>query len=308
MDRQSYEDGRIGRASGPGTDMGAYRQGQLHTEAGRYKPGWEGGESNASVSEPVVPVPKVEVDGAAFTLLLMSPLLFTVYPVWGLSLYAAVGATLGIFSLTPYTAGGTPAAVGIAFATLAAGFAAFFYGIRLEGMASQWALYRMVRMAARWVTPFLFVIWMGTRNGSLETIGQLVNRASPGTFFGGILATILAHFVFRKADQIYFPVAKEVERMQELAARGEPLKRGFGKRVIYSVLWIVPAVAICNLIVRIAIGLIMEDAARVAFYGRYGDFVTVASFVVWLVLSIAGILPGTGSVAISAEKLQSTVG
>jgi hypothetical protein len=137
---------------------------------------------------------------------------------------------------------------------------------------------------------------------------QLVNRASGGTFLGGILAAILAHFIFRKADRIYFPVAKEIAKMQELAARGESLKRGVGKRAVYSLLWIIPSIAVCNLIVRVTIGLVMEDAARVAFYGRYGDVVSVASFVVWLVLSIAGILPGTGSVAISAEKLQSAVG
>lgn len=185
---------------------------------------------------------------------------------------------------------------------------AFIFGIRLEVAASQLAPYRMVRTVSRWVTPFLFVIWMGTSNGSLETMEQLVNRASGGTFFGGILAAILAHFVFRKADGIYFPVAKEVAKMRELAARGESLKRGFGKRVVYSLLWIIPCVAVCNLIVRVTIGLIMEDAARLAFYGRYGDFVSVASLVAWIALSIAGILPGTGAVAIDAEKLQSTVG
>ena len=163
----------------------------------------------------------------------------------------------------------------------------------------------MIRTVSRWVTPFLFVIWMGTSNGSFETMGQLVNRASGGTFFGGILAAILAHFVFRKADRIYFPVAKEVAKMEELAARGESLKRGFGKRVVYSLLWIVPVVALSNLTIRLVVGLIMDDADRVAFYARNSPFVILASLAIWLVLSITGLLPGTGRVAMSNEKLRS---
>jgi hypothetical protein len=43
----------------------------------------------------------------------------------------------------------------------------------------------------------------------------------------------------------------------------------------------------------------------VAFYARYSPFVIIASVTVWLVLSITGILPGTGRVAMSNEKLQS---
>jgi hypothetical protein len=242
---------------------------------------------------------RLPIDGAAFTLLLTSPLLFTVFPVWGLSLYAAGGGVYWLISL------GDPVSGIAVVAGLAAAFAAFFFGIRLERAASQFAVYRMVRTVSRWVTPFLFVIWMGTANGSFETMGQLVNRASGGTFFTGILAAILAHFVFRKADRIYFPVAREVAKMQELAARGESLKRGFGKRLVYSLLWIVPVVAVSNLIIRLVIGSILANGARVAFYARYGDFVTLASLGLWLVLSIAGILPGTGGVAMSNEKLQS---
>ena len=299
MDRQSYEDGRTGRGIGPNTDVNAYRSGQLHNEAGVYKPGGEGGGESKATSESLITAPKVEIDGAAFTLLLTSPLLFTVFPVWGLSLWAAGFGVFWLLSLTPFH-------VGIAVVGgVAAWFAAFFLGIRVEHAASQFAIYRMIRTVGRWVTPFLFVIWMGTSNGSLETMGQLVNRASPGTFFGGILASILAHFVFRKADRIYFPVAKEVAKMQELAARGESLKRGFGKRVVYSLLWIVPVVALSNLTIRGVVGLIMDDADRVAFYARYSPFVILASLAIWLVLSITGLLPGTGRVAMTNEKLQS---
>jgi hypothetical protein len=230
---------------------------------------------------------------------MMSPLLFTVFPVWGLSLWVAGGGVFWLLSLTPLH-------VGIAVVGgVAAWFAAFFLGTRLEQAASQFAIYRMIRTVGRWVTPFLFVIWMGTSNGSLETMGQLFDRASGGTFFAGILAAILAHFVFRKADRIYFPVAKEVAKMEELAARGESLKRGFGKRVVYSLLWIVPVVALSNLTIRVVVGLIMDDADRVAFYARYSPFVILTSLAIWLVLSITGLLPGTGRVAMTNEKLQS---
>jgi len=298
MDRQSYEDGRTGQSIGPNTDVNAYRSGQLHTEAGTYKPGFEGGGESQASSEPLVTAPKVEVDGAAFTLLVTSPLLFTVFPVWGLSLYAVGGGAAWLVSLAS-----SQSATAIV-AGLIGWFAAFFFGIRLEQVASQLAIYRMVRTVGRWVTPFLVVIWMGTANGSFETMGQLVNRASPGIFCAGILASILAHFVFRKADRIYFPVTKEVAKMRELAERGESLKRGFGKRIIYSLMWIVPVLLVSNLSIRLGVGLIMDDADRVAFYAHYSTFVILAGVAGWLILSVAGILPGTGRVAMSNEKLQ----
>jgi len=69
MDSTSYEHGRSGIAPGPNTDMDSYMEGKRAAE-----------ERN-----------RVPIDGAAFTLLLTSPLLFTVFPVWGLSLYVAGG-------------------------------------------------------------------------------------------------------------------------------------------------------------------------------------------------------------------------
>jgi len=277
MDSTSYEHGRSGIAPGPNTDMDSYMEGKRAAEQRNNVP----------------------IDGAAFTLLVTSPFLFTIYPVWGLSLYVAGGGVFWLLSLTGANGGL------LVLAGLAAAFAAFFFGIRLERVASQFAVYRMVRTVSRWVTPFLFVIWMGTSNGSFESMGQLVDRASPQTVFTGILVAIAAHFIFRRADRLYFPVAKDVAKMRELAARGESLKRGFGKRIVYSLLWIVPVVAVSNLIIRLVVGSIMEDADRVAFYGHYGTYVSVATAAFWLVLCIAGILPGTGRVAMSNEKLQS---
>jgi len=277
MDTTSHEHGRLGIPPGPNTNMDDYLAGKRAAEDRKNAP----------------------IDGAGFTLLVMSPLLFTVFPVWGLSLYAAGG---GVFWLLSLVAPNSAMAI---LGGLAAAFAAFFFGIRLERVASQFSVYRMVRAVSRWITPFLFVIWMGTSNGSFETMGQLVDRASPGTFFAGILAAILSHFVFRKADQIYFPVATQVRKMEELAARGESLKRGFGKRLLYSLLWIVPVVAASNLTIRLVVGSIMDDVDRVAFYAHYSNFVILASLTIWLVLSVSGILPGTGRVAMSNEKLRS---
>ena len=279
MDTTSHEHGRLGIPPGPNTNMDDYMAGQRAAEERKNAP----------------------INGAGFTLLVMSPLLFTVFPVWGLSIWVA---GVGVYWLISLGMGDSRSGFAI-LAGLIAAFAAFFFGIRPEQVASQFAIYRMVRTVSRWVTPFLFVIWMGTANGSFETMRQLVDRAKPETFVYGIIAAILSHFVFRMADRIYFPVAKHVAKMEELAARGESLKRGFGKRVVYSLLWMVPVVAVSNLIVRVVVGSIMEDGDRVAFYAQYADFVTVASFALWLVLSTIGILPGTGRVAMSNEKLRS---
>lgn len=92
--------------------------------------------------------------------------------------------------------------------------------------------------------------------------------------------------------------------MEALAARGESLQRGFGKRIVYSLLWIVPVVALSNLTIRLVVGLIMDDANRIAFYASYSTFAILAGLAIWLILSIAGLLPGTGREAMSNEKLQ----
>jgi len=282
MSWASWLDGYRGSPAGPNTDMDSYMTGQQAARDRNSAP----------------------IDGAGFTLLVTSPLLFTVFPAWGLSLYAASGGVFWLVSVANASARVTDTnGVGYLFAVVA-WFAAFFLGIRVEKVASQFFLYRMVRTVSRWVAPFLIVIWMGTANGSFETMGQLVNRAKPETMFGGILVAILSHFVFRRADRLFFPVAKQVAKMEELAARGESLKRGFPKRVVYSLLWIVPVVAGSNLTIRLVVGSIMEDADRIAFYARYSSFVVVASLTIWLVLSIAGILPGTGRVAMTNEKLR----
>jgi hypothetical protein len=301
MDRRSYEDGRTGQASGPNTDLGAYRQGQLHDQAGTYKPGFEGGGESQASSEPLIPTPKVEVDGSAFTLLITSPLLFTVFPVWGASLWVAGG---GVYWLMSQASSQSATAI---VPAVVAWLAAFFFGIRLEGVASQFFIYRMFRTVSRWVTAFLFVIWMGTANGSSETYQQEINRATPETLVGGILAAIAAHFVFKLADRIYFPVARQMKKMEKLAASGESLKRGFPKRVVYSLMWIVPVLLVSNLTIRLGVGLIMDDADRVAFYAHYSPVVILAGLAIWLILSVVGILPGTGRVAMTNERLKQVV-
>jgi hypothetical protein len=48
----------------------------------------------------------------------------------------------------------------------------------------------------------------------------------------------------------------------------------------------------------------MEPVSRHALEQTSGNVISLIGLPVWLVLSIAGLLPGTGKVAINVEKLQ----
>ena len=52
---------------------------------------------------------------------------------------------------------------------------------------------------------------------------------------------------------------------------------------------------------------LLDEGDRIAFYASYSSFVILASVTVWLVLSVAGVLPGTGGVAMTNEKLKQVV-
>ena len=110
----------------------------------------------------------------------------------------------------------------------------------------------------------------------------------------GILAAILFHFIFRRMDRIYFPARADVRKQQERIAKGIPDQRPLLKRFWYSLFWIVPVVAILNLIIRLIVdGFSDGPQDRLAFYQQYSMHVYILDFIAWSVLAFTGILPGT---------------
>ena len=77
MDWKSYEDGKLGIPPGPNTDMDSYMAGKQGREM------------------------KTEVPGVAFTILIMAPFLFLVYPVLGVALLAICLALLAAVAWAP---------------------------------------------------------------------------------------------------------------------------------------------------------------------------------------------------------------
>lgn len=267
MDWKTFEDGKAGRPMADGADLKSYVAGQQerHAPAG----------------------PRTEISGVAFTLIVVAPLIWVAYPVAGFTLLAG-------WYLPVTLAGGfekasmAPMVLGLILALVG-----FFYGLKLESRASQFALYRVIRMVTRWagalVARFTFAA-----SPDMNPFHIDLNRAPPSTLFTGLIVVFLVHYTFRTLDRLYFPVWKHVEANQAVEASGQRLKRPLAKRVLYTFLWILPGFALLNLIIRFVVDAVTTGpAARIAFYQHYEGFVYLADFVVWLLLAVTGILPGT---------------
>jgi hypothetical protein len=274
MSYTSYEDGRAGRPVDSDTDLREYNRGERdRTEA--EAAGWNQGK-------------KVEISGVGFTLLLVSPFLILVYPVLGLTLYVVAGAMFALVYFTPLTK-----EIGI-FIGFIACVASFFPAVNFEVKASQFKLYRIARTLWRVVNfsglPVLVAGIMSYRGS-----GQIDPAAAGGAFSGGLITALVVHFLFRRCDRMYFPVWAEVEKLQELEERGISQRRRPLKRVFNSLLWSVPVVIVLSVSVRAFVGGMAEGPLEVAeFYDQYAAVVYGLTFLIWLVLCIAGILPGTG--------------
>ena len=275
MGNDSYEEGRAGRPVTSDTDLREYNRGERDRK-----------EADAALTPAA---PKVEVPGVAFTILLIAPMLFLVYPVLGLTLYVVAGAVVAVFYFTPL-----PDGLEI-FGGLILCVMSFFPGYKLEAKASQFKPYRFARSLWRvvsfFVLPVALQLGMSLREGNRFD----PNNATGGALFGGILIAILIYFVCRTLDRLYFPAWAEVEKLAEMQAKGIPQQRHWLKRMFYSLLWIIPVMVVSNLAIRLLVGaLTAGPEERAEFYQQYEAFVYLVGLIVWLILAVTGILPGTG--------------
>jgi hypothetical protein len=205
VDEKSYKDGKSGLPAGPDTDINSYRIGQQDREA-EAKKGMDWSH-----------LPKVDISGVGYTLLLISPFLYMVYPTLGVTLF---GSFLVVLTVTHWLHVPDFPAILLLFALCVA---SFFPGMKLEVMASQFKIYRALRVPWRMVNFFSLpvIINYGRHADSFD-------KASGPALFAGIVLAILMHFILQKADRLYFPVllspAEKKHADDKARKRGEVLQ------------------------------------------------------------------------------------
>ncbi|MBI5040115.1 MAG: hypothetical protein HZB57_02595 [Gammaproteobacteria bacterium] len=199
MDQQSYEDGRTGQASGPNTDTNSYRLGQAARDAGTYDASWETGNQGSESSQPII-APRATVDGMTFVYMVISPLLFMVYPALGLTILAVFWGTLKLVQWSPLTPG-------LEFLiALVPVIGSFFLGLKLERQVTKFKIYRFARGLARMLFAFGFSVRLAFGKDDQITPDNVLDLISPDIVLVGIIGAVIAHFLGRWLDGIFFPV------------------------------------------------------------------------------------------------------
>ncbi|MGE0267130.1 MAG: hypothetical protein AB7S78_01560 [Candidatus Omnitrophota bacterium] len=269
---------------------------------GQYHHGMDSGEYNRGKSQKALEDTlggagkKVEVPGVAYTLILVSPFIWMVYPVMGLMIYAAVGGTVLLFRALH-----VPKEWGI-FIGLIPFAMSFFWGMILENKVSQIKLYRWYRDAQRVCLAFVVPVVLVMRDGAFtaDEAGAL------GVCF---FAAVIIFITFQRMDLIYFPALKEIKKMQEQLKKGERPKRPLMKRLVFGFCWFVPVMVILTLADGLVLMQFMKEASqREAFTKQYGIIVGSINCAIWYGLCLLGKLPGTGKYTFSKEYEENLKG
>ena len=224
------------------------------------------------------PAPKNPLNGVGFGMFLLSPFLFLLYLGLGLTLWAAVGVTVLLGAVVPVPIG-VLVVLGIVLYVLA-----WLPGLKLERGLSQIKPYRLVRGTVRLVVPLALVVWMVASN---QYSGPAMALA--------ILAIVPFHLLCRLFDRLYFPVWSEVKRKSAMAQQAIPDTRPLIKRIFYAVVWMIPFIAIVQLLVLATAGLLgggRDETLEIISPIR--NYLGPAAMLLWLILSLTGKLPGTG--------------
>lgn len=277
MDSQDYNAGYRGHQFHHGMDRGEYERGKGQKELEDTL----GGAGRAATP----------VDGVSFTLLLVAPFIWMVYPVLGVTIMVApaivvlICLALKMQGLWPF------------FFAFILGVLSFFPGMQFEGRASQFVVYRWIRGILRIV--FSFVAITGLIAGKHT---HSFNDIPPGAYVGGFFGAVIAYLTFQRLDLIYFRATAEIKKMQEQLARGERPQRPILKRLFFGFCWFIPVMMILNLIINVGARLGIEDnIERKEFYEHYGAIIFGVNAVIWYALCFLGKLPGTGKYMFNAR-------
>ncbi len=190
---QSYQDGQAGLPMQDGGDRTAYNAGLAERHNAAYNESYaanqqSGEKSSGSAWAP--PARSYPVDGVAFTILLLSPVLFMIYPILGFSLYGALGITILVGKFLP---------IHMAIVFLGGcglGIAAFFWGIKMEAKMSGQKSYRVGRVVWRYVSICL------SSGGAIGSASRSSGAAGPVA--GGLVAASLVQLICSQLDKLYF--------------------------------------------------------------------------------------------------------
>lgn len=240
---------------------------------------------------------KTEVSGVAFTLLLIAPMIWMVYPVLGFTLLAIFAACVGLFGMVLHWQ-----VAGFIIGTILC-VASFFWGMKLEYKVSQFTAYRWIRGILRIVLAFMFTVVFASGKDMHDRF--MLSQAQPGAIVLGFFVAVMVYLIMQRLDLLYFPARAEIKKMKEQIARGERPKRPILKRLFFGFCWFIPAMMILNLIVNIVVRLMMEEPSqRQTFYGQYNVLITSINAGIWYVLCLLGILPGTGKYMLTKEQVE----
>jgi len=269
-----------------------YRGGQYHhgMDRGEYERGKGQRETEDAVGRMAGGGQPVEVPGVAWTLILASPIIWTVYPVLGLTLYAVVGAMMGLCFLFHI-----PKEWAL-FPGLIIGVMSFFPGLKLELMASQITAYR-------WFRGFLRIFLTCGLTTALSS-GSNLNKINvePSALTGGFTTAVIVFIVFQRLDLMYFPARAEIKKLQEKIAKGERPQRPKLKRVFFGFCWLLPTIALLLLLEGVVIRLFMNAIEGRELWERLRPVLAWVNFAVWVLLFLTGKLPGTGKYAFSKQR------
>jgi hypothetical protein len=269
-------------------DFKAGREGQL-IQPGMNKRDFDAGVAQRKADQEAAIAafvgPKVEVPGVAYTLIIASPLLPFVYPVLGL---VVNGTFIGVMVAASLVPGSKNWGMPLGFLL---GIVSFFPGLWLEARASQVTLYRVARTSWRILGPVIVALL-----AQFDATGvRLQPNASGGALGSGLGIGLIVHFVCSMLDQLYFPVKSHVLKQREQVAKGIRPTRPLIKRLVYGGLWFIPIFILSNLVIMLGVRMFTSDRdVYEAFRASYSTIVYVVDGVLWYLLCLFGILPGTG--------------
>jgi len=236
---------------------------------------------------------KTEVPGVAYTIFLIAPMIWIVYPVLGITLYAVCAGVYLLVKLL-HIAAHWGVILGLILAVMS-----FFWGYTLEKKASQFTVYRWIRGFIRIAAPLCSVLFIATTGGNLRL--ATLNDFEPSAIVGGFFIAVIAYLIFQRLDLIYFPAMSKIKKMQEQIKKGERPQRPKLKRLFYGICWLIPTVLILTLLEGVAIRLFLNVSEGRELFTRLRPILACINFVIWFVLLLISKLPGTGKYVFSKE-------
>lgn len=240
--------------------------------------------------------PPVEINGVSFTLLMIAPMIWMIYPALGFTLWAVA---VGCYFL--FTALHVPMHWGFILGFILC-VMSFLLGIVLEQKASQAVVYRWFRGLVRIGAPLLFV-FVGLSGDSPSDFQFFIKEVEPVALVVGFFIAVIAYLIYQRLDLIYFPAMKEIKKIQEQLNKGERPQRSMGKRLFYGFCWFIPVMVVLTLALGLVLMQFMTEASqREDFTKQYGIIFGSINCAIWYLLCLLGILPGTGKYSFSKAR------